>query len=139
MSCWHAGAWQIIANVLCSDGDQDTDILSVNAASAALTISNIPWNGPIGAVRVGRVNGKFIVNPNMDEVHLLGLFLAVSISHHLLVGLKLSILPYLSVMASEDEIIELNAIHWLLGFVVDMEYSSSLVWVKIVRCKSLGV
>ncbi|CAM6101524.1 unnamed protein product [Calypogeia fissa] len=59
---------QIIANVLCSDGEQDTDILSVNAASAALTISNIPWNGPIGCVRVGRVNGKFIVNPNMDEV-----------------------------------------------------------------------
>ncbi|KAG6546742.1 hypothetical protein Mapa_011931 [Marchantia paleacea] len=61
---------QIIANVLCSDGDQDPDVLSVNAASAALTISNVPWNGPIGAVRVGRVNGKFIVNPNMNEVRM---------------------------------------------------------------------
>ncbi|KAL2612867.1 hypothetical protein R1flu_024559 [Riccia fluitans] len=59
---------QVIANVLCCDGDQDPDVLSVNAASAALTISNIPWHGPIGAVRIGRVNGTLIVNPNVDEV-----------------------------------------------------------------------
>lgn len=61
---------QIIANVLCSDGEQDPDVLAVNAASAALMISDIPWKGPIGCVRVGRVKGEFIVNPNMDELAL---------------------------------------------------------------------
>lgn len=59
---------QIMANVLCSDGDQDPDVLSVNAASAALMVSDIPWNGPIGCVRVGRVKGQFVVNPNMDDL-----------------------------------------------------------------------
>nr|XP_024369524.1 polyribonucleotide nucleotidyltransferase 2, mitochondrial-like [Physcomitrium patens]XP_024369531.1 polyribonucleotide nucleotidyltransferase 2, mitochondrial-like [Physcomitrium patens] len=59
---------QIIANVLCSDGEQDPDVLAVNAASAALMLSDIPWKGPIGCVRIGRVKGKFIVNPNMDEL-----------------------------------------------------------------------
>lgn len=61
---------QIIANVLCSDGDQDPDVLAVNAASAALMISDIPWKGPIGCVRIGRVKGNFIVNPNMDDLAL---------------------------------------------------------------------
>lgn len=61
---------QIIANVLCSDGEQDPDVLAVNAASAALMISDIPWKGPIGCVRIGRVKGNFIVNPNMDELSL---------------------------------------------------------------------
>ena len=59
---------QIMANVLSSDGEQDPDVLAVNAASAALMVSDIPWNGPIGCVRVGRVKGQFIVNPNMDEL-----------------------------------------------------------------------
>jgi len=59
---------QIMANVICSDGDQDPDVLSVNAASAALMISDIPWNGPVGCVRIGRVKGQLVVNPNMDDL-----------------------------------------------------------------------
>eukprot|EP00249_Psilotum_nudum_P016788 c25988_g1_i1 orf=158-3031(+) len=59
---------QIIGSVLCSDGQQDPDVMSANAASAALTISDIPWNGPVGVVRIGRVNGCFVVNPDMDEL-----------------------------------------------------------------------
>lgn len=59
---------QITANVLCSDGEQDPDILAINAASAALMCSDIPWNGPVGAVRIGRVRGTFVVNPDMDEL-----------------------------------------------------------------------
>ncbi len=50
------------------DGENPIDILCINAASAALMISDIPWGGPIGAVRVGRVNGQFITNPTYAEM-----------------------------------------------------------------------
>ncbi len=54
---------QIITLLLSADGQNDPDILSINGASAALTVSDIPFAGPIGAVRVGRVNGEFVANP----------------------------------------------------------------------------
>ncbi len=54
---------QIVALLMSADGDNDSDILAMNGASAALCVSDIPFAGPIGAVRVGRVNGQFIVNP----------------------------------------------------------------------------
>jgi len=59
---------QIIMVSFSSDGENPLDILAVNAASAALMISNIPWNGPIGAVRIGRINGEFIVNPTFQQL-----------------------------------------------------------------------
>ena len=58
---------QVIAIVLSSDGENDPDILAVNGASAALSISDIPFSGPIGAVRVGRIEDKFILNPTYAE------------------------------------------------------------------------
>ncbi len=58
---------QIISILLSADGQNDPDILAVNGASAALTISDIPFGGPIGAVRVGRVNGEFVANPTHDQ------------------------------------------------------------------------
>jgi polyribonucleotide nucleotidyltransferase len=58
---------QIIATVLSADGEHDPDILTINGASAALLISDIPFAGPIGAVRVGRVNGQFVANPTHSE------------------------------------------------------------------------
>jgi polyribonucleotide nucleotidyltransferase len=58
---------QIISTVLSADGENDPDILTINGASAALMVSDIPFAGPIGAVRVGRVNGEFIVNPTHSE------------------------------------------------------------------------
>ena len=58
---------QIVALLLAADGVNDADILSMNGASAALAISDIPFAGPIGAVRVGRVNGEFVVNPTFEE------------------------------------------------------------------------
>src|SRR2546430_6943318 len=54
---------QIIAFVLSADSNNDPDVLGINGASAALTLSDIPFLGPIGAVRVGMLNGAFIVNP----------------------------------------------------------------------------
>jgi polyribonucleotide nucleotidyltransferase len=54
---------QIISILLSADGENDPDMLVINGASAALTVSDIPWHGPIAAVRVGRVGGQFVVNP----------------------------------------------------------------------------
>lgn len=59
---------QVVITVLSIDGENDTDIISMIAGSAALHISNIPWNGPIGAVRVGKINGELILNPVNGEV-----------------------------------------------------------------------
>ncbi|MDX6767520.1 MAG: polyribonucleotide nucleotidyltransferase [Candidatus Methylacidiphilales bacterium] len=59
---------QIITLLLSGDGQNDPDILSINGASAALCVSDIPFNGPIGAVRIGRVDGKFVVNPTHKEM-----------------------------------------------------------------------
>ena len=58
---------QIISILLSADGQNDPDILALNGASAALSVSDIPFAGPVGAVRVGRVNGEFVANPTHDE------------------------------------------------------------------------
>ncbi len=59
---------QVIATVLSHDKENPTDVLAMVGASAALHISNIPWAGPIGGVRIGRVGGKFIANPSYEEI-----------------------------------------------------------------------
>ena len=58
---------QIIAFVLSADGQNDPDVLAINGASAALAVSAIPFTHTIGAVRVGRINGKLVVNPTNKE------------------------------------------------------------------------
>src|ERR671937_861142 len=58
---------QIISILLSADGQNDPDILAVNGASAALCVSDIPFAGPIGAVRVGRVDGQLIANPTHSQ------------------------------------------------------------------------
>ncbi len=58
---------QLIATVLSFDPDADTDVLALTGASAALTASDIPFNGPIAGVRVGRIDGKFVANPTQEE------------------------------------------------------------------------
>lgn len=59
---------QINNALLCADGQNESDVLCINAASAALVLSDIPFFGPIGAVRVGRINGEFVLNPPHDEI-----------------------------------------------------------------------
>ena len=59
---------QVIAFVLSADTENDPDVAGINGASAALTISDIPFEGPIGAVRVGLVNGAFVINPTYSEM-----------------------------------------------------------------------
>lgn len=58
---------QVVATVLSSDGENDPDILALVGASAALTISDIPFNGPIGALRVGLVDDQFVLNPTYAQ------------------------------------------------------------------------
>ncbi len=59
---------QIIITTLSSDGENFMDVMAVNAASAALAISDIPWNGPVAAVRVGRIDGEFVLNPSIEAM-----------------------------------------------------------------------
>src|SRR3954471_9584560 len=59
---------QVQTVVLSADGENDPDILSIIGASAALMVSDIPWAGPLGAARIGRVKGQFIANPTHTEM-----------------------------------------------------------------------
>ncbi len=59
---------QVIMFSMSADGVNPLDVLAINAASAAVMISDIPWAGPVGAVRVGRVNGELIINPTFSQM-----------------------------------------------------------------------
>ena len=59
---------QVQSLLLSAEGENDSDILSIVGASAALTVSDIPWDGPLGAVRIGRVNGQFVANPTHSQM-----------------------------------------------------------------------
>ncbi|MDZ4258196.1 MAG: polyribonucleotide nucleotidyltransferase [Gemmatimonadales bacterium] len=59
---------QVFVTVLSTDQENESDVLGVLAASAALSISNIPWNGPIAAARVGKVDGNWILNPTFQQL-----------------------------------------------------------------------
>ena len=59
---------QVICNLLSVDGVHDPEILSINAASAALAVSDIPWNGPVAAVRVGFIDNEVVINPSRREL-----------------------------------------------------------------------
>jgi polyribonucleotide nucleotidyltransferase len=69
---------QVFVTVLSADQENDADILGVVAASAALTLSTVPWNGPLAAVRVGRVEGNWILNPTFQQLEFSTLDLVVS-------------------------------------------------------------
>lgn len=59
---------QIIITVFSADADNDPDVLSVTAASAALMVSDVPFDGPLAAVRVGRIGGEFVSNPKKGQL-----------------------------------------------------------------------
>jgi len=59
---------QIIVTVLSWDGQNDPDVLGLLASSLALSISDIPWQGPLAAVRIGRIEDKFVLNPNYEQI-----------------------------------------------------------------------
>jgi polyribonucleotide nucleotidyltransferase len=59
---------QVFLYVVSADQENDADVLALTAASAALAVSNVPWNGPIAGVRVGRVNGELVLNPTFAQL-----------------------------------------------------------------------
>jgi polyribonucleotide nucleotidyltransferase len=69
---------QVFVTVLSADQENDADILGAVAASVALSVSTVPWNGPLAAVRVGRVEGKWILNPTFQQLEFSTIDLVVS-------------------------------------------------------------
>jgi polyribonucleotide nucleotidyltransferase len=69
---------QVFVTVLSADQENDADILGIIAASTALTLSSVPWNGPLAAVRVGRVEGNWILNPTFQQLEFSTIDLVVS-------------------------------------------------------------
>jgi polyribonucleotide nucleotidyltransferase len=92
---------QVVATVLSIDGDNDPDMVAVNAASMALHISDIPFDGPVAGVRVGKVEGQYVINPTHDqrEQSTMDLIVCGTAEHIIMVeaGAKL---------VSEEEIVE---------------------------------
>ena len=92
---------QVVATVLSADRSGSPDVLSLCGASAALTISDIPFDGPIGGVRVGRVDGKLIINPSIEELELCDIDLLVAARRDAIVMVEGG-----AKMVPEDEILE---------------------------------
>ena len=92
---------QIVATVMSADRAGNPDVLSLCGASAALTISDIPFDGPIAGVRVGRVDGKLVVNPTVDEQEVCDIDLLVAAKRDAIVMVEGG-----ARMAPEDEILE---------------------------------
>lgn len=61
---------QVIMFPISSDGENPLDIMAINAASAAMLISDIPWAGPVGAVRIGRIDGEFVIDPTFEQTEI---------------------------------------------------------------------
>jgi polyribonucleotide nucleotidyltransferase len=69
---------QVISTVLSADQQNDPDILSITGASAALTISDIPFQGPVAGVRVGYIDGEYIINPTRDQLEVSAMEIVVA-------------------------------------------------------------
>jgi polyribonucleotide nucleotidyltransferase len=69
---------QVFVTVLSADQENDADVLGIVAASLALSVSTVPWNGPIAAVRVGRVEGNWILNPTFQQLEFSSMDITVS-------------------------------------------------------------
>jgi len=92
---------QVFVTVLSADQENDADVLGVVAAAAALGLSAVPWNGPLAAVRVGRVEGNWILNPTFQQLEFSSIDLVVSGSADSIVMVEGG-----SLEISEAEIIE---------------------------------
>lgn len=69
---------QVIASVLSADKTGSSDVIGITAASAALAVSDIPFNGPVAGVKIGRVDGRFVINPDLDTLERSDLHLVVA-------------------------------------------------------------
>jgi polyribonucleotide nucleotidyltransferase len=69
---------QVIASVLSADQTGSSDVVGITAASAALTLSDVPFDGPVAGVKIGRVNGEFVINPDLETLEKSDLSLVVA-------------------------------------------------------------
>ena len=104
---------QIMAMVLSSDGKNDSDILAMIGASSALSISDIPFNGPIGSVRIGRIKNKFVINPTFQQLDESDLDIVVA-------GTKDKIMMIESEIKELDEAVCLEAIKTAHGYIKEI-------------------
>ena len=121
---------QVVCTVLSYDGENDPDILSVIAASTALALSDIPWNGPVAAVRVGLVNKEFILNPINGDVAESELDLVVAGTQE-----KINMLEAGAKEVPEDEILKAltfakEAIQKIASFIADIQKEAGKAKVK---------
>src|SRR5262249_13922977 len=108
---------QIIATVLSHDRENDPDVVSITGASAALQISDIPFHGPIAAVRMGRVGGQLVVNPTQTQLQQTDLNLVVAGSREGIVMVEGG-----AGILSEDVMLEaLFTAHQALQVILDMQ------------------
>ena len=92
---------QVIATVLSVDTENDPDVLALNGASAALAISDVPFQGPIAAVRVGKIDGELVINPTFSQLKESSLNLIVAGTKEALVMVEGG-----AALASEEDILE---------------------------------
>jgi polyribonucleotide nucleotidyltransferase len=108
---------QIVLTPLSVDQENDPDILAINGASAALTISDIPFSGPVGAVRMGWVDGKPVVNPTRSQLEQSRLDLVMAATRDAIVMIEAGALQI-----SEDSILEaLRAGHEAIVPLIDLQ------------------
>jgi polyribonucleotide nucleotidyltransferase len=92
---------QIIATVLSADKINPTDVLALTGASAALHISDIPWNGPVVGIRVGRIEGEFVAYPTFEQQEKSDIDLVVAVSKDAIVMVEGG-----AAEASENDVVE---------------------------------
>ncbi len=83
---------QVSVQVLSSNGSCDPDVLAINAASASLAVSDIPWAGPVGAVRVAVIDGRMVLGPTPAQMQAADLSLLVACSGDSLVMLEAEVM-----------------------------------------------
>ncbi len=108
---------QVIATVLSSDGENMADTLTGIGASAALMISDIPWNGPIATVRVGRKNDDFIINPTREDIEESDLEIIVSGNEKTVVMVE----GEAKIISEEDFVLALEFAHGFIKQIINLQ------------------
>ena len=92
---------QIIANVISSDTENDADVLALTGASAALGLSDVPWEGPIAGCRVGRIDGEWVINPTSTQLEESDINITIAASREAIVMVEGG-----AEFASEEDVLE---------------------------------
>ena len=108
---------QVMITVLQSDGENNPDILAGIGASAALTTSTIPWNGPIATVRVGRIDGNFVINPTRLESEDSDVEMIVSGNSETIVMVE----GEANVISEKEVLAGLRAAHLVIKEIIDLQ------------------